>query len=76
MAINQLPEILPDPESRFLDGERRRITERKRTERGNGQKERQQPLRSPLSLRLLRYLPLPQEIRPFFANKEPGPSTK
>ena len=76
MAINELPEIMPDPGSRFLGGERRRITEGKRAERGTGQEERQQPLRSPLSLRSLRYLLFPLEIRPFFANKEPGPSTK
>ena len=45
MAINELPEIIPDPGSRFLGGERKRITERKRTERGTGKEERQQPLR-------------------------------
>ena len=76
MAINELPEIIPDPGSKFLGGERRGITKRKRTERGTGKEERQQPLRSPLSLRSLRYLPSPPEIRPFFANKESGPCNK
>ena len=69
MAINELPEIIPDPGSKFLGGERRGITKRKRTERGTGKEERQQPLRSPLSLRSLRYLPSPPEIRPFFCQQ-------
>ena len=73
MAINELPEIIPsEPGSRFLDGERRRITERKRTGRETGEEERN----GSSFFALAPLFAFPPEIRPFFANKEPGPSTK